>query len=413
MILDNIPAIEGYEIIEKLDSDDDKSMYLVDSADGCRLILKVLRQTHKFPIYESLARLTHINMPAIHRVVMGVDCFYVLEDYVEGQTLQEILETNGIFDTQATIDITSQLCDVLAYLHNQPSPIIHRDIKPANIMLTVDGTVKLLDFDIAREYKDKVSTDTEVIGTKPFAPPEQYGFSQSDHRTDIYSLGMLITVMLTNSYEAQRIENLYLRSIAERCTRLSPEKRFPNVKKLKGILTRTGSSKFSMRIKAIAALTAVVVVVVAALAMGGDSGNIPTPNFVNVQAPQMDVFSGYRVWVNVSGGYFDGESPEVLHLDPENFEVTITSDSPAHDTFVILDSMSPPPPYDSFIFTPVEVHLDSANRDERLVTVTVRYLDFEETITFPVLAYAAVGNNQDVVVIVDHGSPDGAESLTL
>jgi len=413
MILDNVPALEGYEIIEELDSDDDKSMYLVDSGDGCRFILKVLRQTHKFPIYESLERLVHVNMPTIHRVVRGEDCFYVLEDYVEGRTLQEMLEVDGVFDTQATIGIVSQLCDVLTYLHNQPSPIIHRDIKPANIILAVDGAVKLLDFDIAREYKDEVSTDTEVIGTKPFAPPEQYGFSQSDHRTDIYSLGMLITVMLTNSYDVQRIDDLYLKSIAERCTRLSPEKRFPNVKKLKDRLTRTGSSKFGMRIKVIAALTAVVVVVVAALAMGGDSGNIPTPNFVNVQAPQMDVFSGYRVWVNVSGGYFDGESPEVLHLDPENFEVTITSDSPAHDTFVILDSMSPPPPYDSFIFTPVEVHLDSANRDERLVTVTVRYLDFEETITFPVLAYAAVGNNQDVVVIVDHGSPDGAESLTL
>ena len=117
MILDNIPALEGYEIIEELDSDDDKSMYLVGSAEGCRLILKVLRQTHKFPIYESLARLTHINMPAIHRVAMGEDCFYVLEDYVEGRTLQEILETDGVFNVKATIGIVSQLCDVLTYLH--------------------------------------------------------------------------------------------------------------------------------------------------------------------------------------------------------------------------------------------------------------------------------------------------------
>ena len=411
--LENVPLLEGYELIAELDADENKSMYLVDGADGCRLILKVLRQTHKFPIYESLAKLAHVNMPTIHGVAMGEDCFYVLEDYVEGRTLQEILEAEGVFDTQTAVVIIYQLCNVLTYLHNQPSAIIHRDIKPANIMLTADGTVKLLDFDIAREYKDDASTDTEVIGTKPFAPPEQYGFSQSDHRTDIYSLGMLITVMLTNSYNVQKIQDLQLKGIAERCTQLSQEKRFQNVKKLKDRLERTGGKKFGMRIRVIAALAIVVVVAVAALAMGGDNYNSPVPNFVNVQVPQMDVFSGYRVWVNVSGGYFDGESPEMLPLDPENFEVTITSDSPAYDTFVILDSMSPPPPYDSFIFTPVEVHLDTGNRDERIVTVTVSYLDFEETITFPVLAYAAVGNNQDVVVIVDHGSPDGAESFTL
>ncbi|MCL2217519.1 MAG: serine/threonine protein kinase [Defluviitaleaceae bacterium] len=413
MILEKVPILKGYEIVEKLDADDDKVMYLVDDADGSRLILKALRQTHKFPIYESLAKLTHVNMPKIHKIAMGEDCFYVLEDYVEGQTLQEILETDGVFDAQDAIAIISQLCDVLTYLHNQPSAIIHRDIKPANIMLTDDGTVKLLDFDIAREYKEEVSTDTEVIGTRPFAPPEQYGFSQSDHRTDIYSLGMLITVMLTNSYNVQRIKDLHLKGIAERCTQLSQEKRFQNAKKLKDRLERTGGNKTGLRVKVIAALAVVVALGVAAFVMGGDSYEPLTPNFVNVQTPQMDVFSGYRVWVNVSGGYFDGESPEMLHLDPENFEVTITSDSPAYDTFVLLDSMSPPPPYDSFIFTPVEVHLDTGNRDERLVTVTVRYLEFEETISFPVLAYAAVGNHQDVVVIVDHGSPDGAELITL
>ena len=163
MVLDNVPELEGYKIIEKLVSNADKSMYLVDGADGGRLILKVLRQTHKFPIYDSLARLTHVNMPTIHKVTMGKDCFSVLEDYIEGRTLQEILETDGVFDTQSTIDIVSQLCDVLMYLHNQPSgqnfasrngyaarnlsgsSIIHRDIKPANIMLTGDGMVKLVD----------------------------------------------------------------------------------------------------------------------------------------------------------------------------------------------------------------------------------------------------------------------------
>ena len=213
MMFDSIPILEGYKTLEKLDSDDDKFMCLVESADGHRRILKVFQKTYKYPIYERLSKLVHENMPAIHGVFLREDCFCVLEDYVEGRTLQEILETDGVFDKRTAIGIISQLCDVLMYLHNQPSAIIHRDIKPANIILTGDGTVKLLDFDIAREHRYAAAMDTEVVGTRHFAPPEQYGFSQSDQRTDIYSLGVLLTVLLTNTYDAQRIKSLRIKAM--------------------------------------------------------------------------------------------------------------------------------------------------------------------------------------------------------
>jgi hypothetical protein len=196
-------------------------------------ILKVFKRTYKYSLYEKLSKLAHINMPIIHRIGLMDDCFYVIEEYIEGRTLQEILETDGAFNAKSTIDIISQLCDVLMYLHNQIPSLIHRDITPSNVILSSEGIIKLLDFDIAREHKETVSKDTEVFGTKPFAPPEQYGFAQSDNRTDIYSLGILMTSMLTNTYDPNRIKSFRLRMVVKRCTAFDPKKRFQDARNLK------------------------------------------------------------------------------------------------------------------------------------------------------------------------------------
>ena len=237
MVFNNIHIPEGYEIIRKLEVTDDKSVYLVNGADGYKRVLKVFLKTYKYSIYDRLSKLAHINMPVICGVFLREDCFYVLEEYVEGRTLQGILETEGTFDKKATIEIISQLCNVLMYLHNQLPSIIHRDVKPSNVILADDGIVKLLDFDIAREYKDDAAMDTEVVGTRYFAPPEQYGFSQSDHRTDIYSLGVLLTVMLTNTYDADKIKSCFIRKIVKRCTALDPKKRYKDARLLSNRLT--------------------------------------------------------------------------------------------------------------------------------------------------------------------------------
>lgn len=226
----NVPAPEGYEVIAEIAGREDKTIYLVTGKDGGLYVLKVFKRIYKYPVYENLSTLTHINMPKIHETFLMEDCFYVLEEYAEGRTLQEILETDGAFDAKTAVDIILQLCDVLMYLHNR---IIHRDITPANIILTNDGVVKLLDFDIAREHKKEAEKDTEILGTKPFAPPEQYGFAQSDHRTDIYSLGILLTVMLTNTFDPKRIKSLRLMAVVKRCTALDPRKRYEDARQLK------------------------------------------------------------------------------------------------------------------------------------------------------------------------------------
>ena len=158
MVFDGIPILEGYEKLEKLDVDDDKSMYLVRRIDGHRCILKVFQKIYKYPIYERLSKLAHENMPAIYGIFLGEDCFYVLEDYVEGRTLQEILESDGVFDKRTATDIISQLCNVLMYLHNQPSAIIHRDIKPVHPQAVyLSDNIRILKSPCKREFAGTVS----------------------------------------------------------------------------------------------------------------------------------------------------------------------------------------------------------------------------------------------------------------
>jgi|GEM_PF-1949051 len=253
MKLANIPALEKYKVKTEIAVHEDKGIYHVEDAEGNPYILKIFHRTYKYPLYESLSKLTHENMPQIHDVALFDDCFYVIEDCIAGRTLRETLEVSGVLSKKEMLDILMQLCDVLIYLHNQPTPIIHRDITPTNIMITDGGIVKLIDFDIARAHKDEATSDTEVIGTKHFAPPEQYGFSQSDPRTDIYALGMLMTVMMTNTYEVQRVKDAQIESVIERCMKLSPDKRFQTVKKLKDRLERVRNNKLEPHVKVIAA----------------------------------------------------------------------------------------------------------------------------------------------------------------
>lgn len=117
-----------------------------------------------------------------------------------------------------------QLCECLKILHAQK--IIHRDIKPSNVMLTENETVKLIDFSISRIAKENKENDTDFLGTKGYAPPEQFGFGQTDARSDIYSLGVTIQKILGENYDG------YLKKILSKCTELDPAKRYQSVEEI-------------------------------------------------------------------------------------------------------------------------------------------------------------------------------------
>jgi len=146
-----------------------------------------------------LASLDHPNLPRVSDYFTERGKHYLVMDYVDGETLEDILSrTPGFLPESQVLDWATQLCDVLSYLHSRQPPVIFRDLKPCNIMVNRSGTVKLIDFGIARLFKPGKHTDTLRMGTMGYAPPEQYaGHGQTDARSDIYSLGATLHHLLT------------------------------------------------------------------------------------------------------------------------------------------------------------------------------------------------------------------------
>lgn len=143
-----------------------------------------------------MKRLDHPALPRIVDIIDDGNTIYVIMDYIEGESLDKVLEEYGAQPEELVVGWAKQLCDALSYLHMQKPPIIYRDMKPANVMLKPEGNIKIIDFGIAREYKEQNLADTTVLGTKGYAPPEQYS-GQTDPRSDIFALGMTMHHLLT------------------------------------------------------------------------------------------------------------------------------------------------------------------------------------------------------------------------
>ncbi|MGI6668009.1 MAG: protein kinase domain-containing protein [Acetivibrionales bacterium] len=152
-----------------------------------------------------LKKLDHPALPRLFDIVKQDGCLYMISDYINGTPLDRKLKEEGKISEEIVVDWAIQLCKALNYLHTQkPNPIIYRDMKPSNIILTAGGTLKLIDFGIAREYKPKSGADTVYIGTRGYAAPEQFGTGQTSAASDIYSLGVTLHELLTGNDPAVR-----------------------------------------------------------------------------------------------------------------------------------------------------------------------------------------------------------------
>lgn len=148
---------------------------------------------------DMLVALDHHNLPDVSDFFEEGNKAYLVMEYIQGETLEKVLEgTNGPLDERRVLNWALQLCDVLQYLHTQPQPIIFRDMKPSNVMVTKQEQIKLIDFGIARIFKSTSVKDTTSLGSRGYAPLEQYGRGQSDARSDIYALGASLYELLTN-----------------------------------------------------------------------------------------------------------------------------------------------------------------------------------------------------------------------
>ena len=192
-----------------------------------------------------IKRLDHPALPRIVDIIQQPKAIYVVMDYIEGEPLDKLLEGGQGKPQEIVIDWAKQLSRVLSYLHNQKPAIIYRDMKPANVMLKPDGQLKLIDFGIAREFKEEKLGDTINLGTRGYAAPEQFGkHGQTDARTDIYCLGMTLYHLITGRSPAEELYGTVpirevnptlssgLEKIILKCTETDPAKRYQSCEEL-------------------------------------------------------------------------------------------------------------------------------------------------------------------------------------
>lgn len=201
----------------------------------------VRKQTDLYckPIYQWLMDNPVKGMPEIYQVIEEGNALVIIEEYVSGNTLQEILDEQGAMQELQVMELMLQLCEIVKKLHSANPPIVHRDIKPENIILTPAGQIYLLDVDAAKQMDTKKQRDTYLMGTKGFAAPEQYGFGASDVRTDLYAMGILMNVLLTEKFPNECMSEGRLKRMIEQCTMLVPEERYTDIDQLERELKRS------------------------------------------------------------------------------------------------------------------------------------------------------------------------------
>lgn len=242
------PAVDfmmnSYKRISLLKQDKNGSTELVLGADERIYIRKTL--PYENHAYLALRELQAEQLLRIYQVLLAEGKTYVIEEYISGTTLQELLDKRGPLAEAQVRDIAMQLTEALAVLHKQK--IIHRDIKPANIILRENGQAVLIDFGAARVLTREGARDTCILGTPYFAPPEQYGFAATDVRSDFYALGMTLRELLGDSYHGS------LEQAIERCTEFDPKRRVASAAELQELLAR----RFRWRWQYAAAVAAVL-----------------------------------------------------------------------------------------------------------------------------------------------------------
>ena len=209
-----------YEIIKQLKQSEKSIVQLVREKDGEQIFIRKILRGYQ-PIYLLLQICEHPGLTKLYDVVMSDDTTTIIEEYIEGEPLG-----NSELSKQQFLNIVRELCSVLEYLHGKG--IIHRDIKPSNIILSEDGHIRLIDFDAARMPKADHKQDTRLLGTRGYAPPEQYGFEQTDVRTDIYALGITLNRILGDNIRKTRYQG-----IIRKCTKLDPDRRYQSVREVK------------------------------------------------------------------------------------------------------------------------------------------------------------------------------------
>ena len=222
----------NFQKIRLLKKSDKGKVWLASTEAGQPVILKRINFTG-LP-YQKLKENPHQLWAKILFFSEGENESIVVEEFINGETL----DGKTLTESEAR-QLLNQICDGLKVLHSMR--IIHRDIKPSNLILQAGGIVRLIDFDAARIFKSGQTEDTIFLGTREYAPPEQYGFGQTDPRSDIYSLGVAFQKLLGRNCRGD------LKRILLKCTEIDPRRRFYSAMDLKRALNSQPPKKKSVK----------------------------------------------------------------------------------------------------------------------------------------------------------------------
>ncbi len=207
--------------------DNRKDIIITQKTDTKKVYVKKYLTRYNKNVYEYLLNNPIDGMPKIVQIFESKSCLIVIEEYVEGESLDELIE-NGPLDTEEAVRITTSICEILNRIHTLPVPIIHRDIKPSNVIVEKDGKVWLLDMNVARWDDGNQKGNTTHVGTVNYASPEQagYGMNGTSIKSDIYSLGIMLNVMLTGKFPKEKLADNPLGDIVLKCIDMDPDKRY-------------------------------------------------------------------------------------------------------------------------------------------------------------------------------------------
>lgn len=205
--------------------------FLAKNVQTGKIVVKKLVPFSTGQVYERIKDIHHPNLPHIYEVCFAKDCCIIIEEYISGETLENVLEERKLLSEQEAIKYFTQILEGLKSVHE--NGVVHRDLTPSNILISTDFVAKVIDFGIARNSKKGAYQDTCILGTVGYASPEQFGFAQTDGRSDIYALGILLNKMLTGKLPNEQLtENRKLRKIVEKCTQIDPARRYKTVNQI-------------------------------------------------------------------------------------------------------------------------------------------------------------------------------------
>lgn len=253
---------EEYELLSCYQHTDKKQTYLIRRRmDSMKMILKCACGEYLPFLREEAAFIKERGfsfLPCYISYYESGGTAFLFREYIEGSTIWDLVERQGPFGQREGLAVLKKVAEMLKLLHAENPPVIHRDLKPQNIVITAKGECCLIDMGTARQYEDDKQQDTVVVGTRMVAAPEQFGYSQTDERTDIYSFGILMNYMLTGSMRPEEDCMLpsNVRRMIQKCTAFNPEQRYQNMSEIETQLDKLlqGKRKYYKVFKAAQAL---------------------------------------------------------------------------------------------------------------------------------------------------------------